>query len=313
MSRGFVVVPRRPGADAAILHLFARELPQDRIGWRRWHNGTLMDPNFCTEGCLVALDQGRVVGVIVVSRAVEGISHLGVMAVDRAYRRRGIGLSLWQRARGWCGEAGAHTILADGMLPHLFIPGIDEKAHEGAGSALKRWGFTPEPSVWSMHRDLDTWEHLKTERWIREGLTIGPIPPAYRHDLLRFADEEFGSGWTRAARETWIRASRLPKVLGIYDDQNVWGMTVVGGYGEPLGRLGPIGVGKALRGRGWGSLLLRYSLSYMASHGVQRAFFLHCNEGTAAYQMYLRNGFEPDRRFVPHRYRFDGGTTHTGL
>lgn len=300
----FTVELRRPDDDPAILRLWKRELPQDWVGYRRWYHGVLLDPRFSNDRCLVARERGQVIGAAIVSTGGGAESHLGVIMVDARHRRRGVGSLLWERIRLECLDHRVQTIVADGIPPYVFIPGVDSVRHEGATAAFQHWGFRPESAVWSMHRDLETEDRLEpfNPLWRRDGLTIGPIPFELRSHLLSMAVTEFGGGWARAARETWLRRSRIPRVLGIYDGNGVYGMVVVGGYGEPLGRLGPIGVRRSLRGGGWGATLLKYTLRYLAAHGARRAFFLHCDDESPAYHMYLRYGFERDRRFCPYRY-----------
>lgn len=308
MNGSWDVDVRRSEDDRHILNLWQQQLPQDWVGWSRWYDGVLLDTNFLNRGCFVVRQQEKVLGFAIASKAVNGQCHLGVIAVDASYVERGIGTGLWEYVKQWAVANGVRTIQADGMLPHIFIPGIDEAHHLGASEAFRKWGFQPAPVVWSMHCDLESWKPLASpgETWNTDGMTVGPIPDALRAHALEIAQAAFGAGWVRAARETWMMGHRFPRVLGVYEGDQVYGLAVVGGHNEPVGRLGPIGLVDSQQGKGLGSRLLQYTLRYMKTLGAPQAYFLHCDDGTPAYRMYLKSGFVADRRFVPHVYQVEG-------
>lgn len=296
---------RHPNDDVRILNLWQQRLPQDWVGWTGWYDGVLLDTNFSNRACFVVRQGQEVLGIAIASKPVHGQCHLGVIAVEANSAEKGIGTCLWQHVKQWAVENGVHTIKADGLLPHIFIPGIDETHHRGAPEAFRKWGFQPEPVVWSMHCDLGSFKPLASpeETWSTDGFTIGPIPDALRSHALETTQAAFGAGWVRAARETWLMGHRFPRVLGVYEADQVYGLSVVGGHNEPVGRLGPIGVVASQQGKGLGFRLLQYTLRYMKTLGEQQAYFLHCDDATPAYRMYLKSGFVTDRRFVPQVYR----------
>ncbi|PSR25568.1 MAG: hypothetical protein C7B47_11815 [Sulfobacillus thermosulfidooxidans] len=284
----------------AILRLWASALPVDWIGRERFYTGLLCDPAFRDDSLWVAKTRGRhVVGFALISAPTPQGRKMGAIAVEAAYRGQGIGTRLWHAV---CATVNpAESLRVDGIFPHVFIPGVDRTHYAPAWQWFLRRGCQPEHPIVAMERLLDDTPiepQITLPKKLAANVYVGILPRWLRHRALETA-RSFGSGWERAVRETWQHACRPERVLGIYTATEVLGISVVGGYGEPLGRLGPIGVVPAVRGQGWGKALLQYTLRYMRTHAVSRAYFLHCVEGSPAYHLYRHQGFHVIRTFVP--------------
>ncbi|MHB1612414.1 MAG: hypothetical protein ACYCT0_12075 [Sulfobacillus sp.] len=85
------------------------------------------------------------------------------------------------------------------------------------------------------------------------------MPKIFRFHSLAVA-RAFGVGWERALRQTWIQDRRPERVLRLHTRTQVWGLSVVGGYGDPLGRMAPFSVIPQARGHWWGEALLGFTL-----------------------------------------------------
>lgn len=288
-----------PRDYAGVLRLWAAALPLDWIGTHRFYTGLLCDPLFAPDSLWVAKDGHHIAGFLLVSACVNGVRKLGAMAVDAQYRMRGVGTLLW----GALSDTAqlCDRILLDGIFPYVFIPGVDRAAYAAAWQWFLHQGCHPSIPVVAMARSLEDVRILATvSRPVKldPGTYLGILPKHLRAQSLAIA-RSFGAGWERALRETWLQDHHPDRVIGLYTREKIWGLSVVGGYGEPLGRLGPIGVIAEARGHGWGGSLLHYTLQYMRTYHVDTAYFLHCTEGIPAYHMYRKQGFSVTRTFVP--------------
>ena len=131
----FAVRPARPSDTRAMAELFAAVAAE--------RDGIATEPPVDLEertavftrtvsGSIVAVAGGRVVGLLHVEASRHGFGEIG-MAVDRAWRGRGVGSALVRTAVDWARGAGLHKLCLE-VFPH-----------NAAGIALyRRAGFTEE-------------------------------------------------------------------------------------------------------------------------------------------------------------------------
>ena len=131
----FAVRPARPSDTRAMAELFAAVAAE--------RDGIATEPPVDLEertavftrtvsGSIVAVAGGRVVGLLHVEASRHGFGEIG-MAVDRAWRGRGVGSALVRTAVDWARGAGLHKLCLE-VFPH-----------NAAGIALyRRAGFTDE-------------------------------------------------------------------------------------------------------------------------------------------------------------------------
>ena len=131
----FAVRPARPSDTRAMAELFAAVAAE--------RDGIATEPPVDLEertavftrtvsGSIVAVAGGRVVGLLHVEASRHGFGEIG-MAVDRAWRGRGVGSALVRTAIDWARGAGLHKLCLE-VFPH-----------NAAGIALyHRAGFTEE-------------------------------------------------------------------------------------------------------------------------------------------------------------------------
>lgn len=285
-----------------ILEIWADQLPRDWIGYDRMAKYVLSDPLIGLDSWWVVVASDQVIGFMVVSRPVNKMVHVGAVAVRRQWQHQGFGRLLWDTVRDDLYQRGTQFVKFDGIFPHIFIPGVDRQTYPAAFQWLVDEGLVQLNAVVAMQKPLHQEPILDVaaeDVWRHSGVMIGKIPESLRGQAIWVAEKQFGSGWARALRETWLEGREPERVLGLFTHDEVLGVSVVGGYGQPIGRLGPIGVVKELRGQGMGVRLLDYTLAYMHTYNAPMAYFLHCDVGIPAYTMYLNRGFHITRTFVP--------------
>jgi GNAT superfamily N-acetyltransferase len=186
-------------------------------------------------------DDGAISGVSVTCGRV-----MRLIAVDPAYRRRGIGSQLiYSSGRG-------HVAFAE--AGNYFTPGIVE-------SDIATRAF------FAKHRFIE-------ERWT-SNLETTDLPASIPNGVQRVSDESrgrvldfvtqhFGGAWRFECEKAGER------LFFIEHDGAIAGFSAHDANNRGLGFFGPTGVAESMRGRGFGTLLLRASLADLRSMGYAR-------------------------------------------
>ena len=238
-----------------------------------------------------------VVRVYEESPAIRGVAVtcgnvLRLIAVDPEYRRRGIGSALMS-AEGGARSAEENHRSAPASSPselqtppsppppprsELHAPRSPLRAPRSPlRVAFAEAGNYFTPGV--IQSDTGTRAFLKEHRFIEERWTsnlettrlpeVGPSEAqrasgANRNRVLEFVANEFGAAWhfecdNAGERLFFIEHNGVIAGFAAYDANN-----------RGLGFFGPTGVAESMRGRGFGTLLLRASLAALRAHGYSR-------------------------------------------
>ena len=196
--------------------------------------------------------------------AVECGKYLRLIAVDRDFRRRGIGSALLR--------ACAAVTVAGAEPGNYFTPGIVE-SDAGTMSFLTAHAFAEGHETWTLHVETPGRE-----------TPHNPVKTGVTEALIEFVRREFGEVWgfevARAQSAVWID--------GV-------GFAAVEANNRGLGTFGPSGVAKGHRRMGHGRTLLLAALGELARLGYRQAVI----PWTDALDFYRRScGAEPAHRFV---------------
>jgi len=196
----------------------------------------------------------------VVGAAVRCGKWLRVLAVDRAFRRQGIGTALLK-------DANATVIAAE--PGNYFTPGVLDTQF------FEKRGYRETARTWNLIAD-----------------TLPEPPQATiatdRERALDFIEREFGRIWR-------FEAAKATTIFIEEHDGEIAGFAAHDANNRGLGFFGPTGVKKELRGRGIGCRLLRASLSDLRRLGHQTAVI----PWTGALEFYDRCcGAKPANQFV---------------
>lgn len=168
---------------------------------------------------------------------------LRLIAVAPEHRRKRIGSSLLR-------DAGSTIRVIFAEPGNYFTPGVVESDY-GTRAFFRSHAFIE--SRWT--NDLEATslpENIDLQR------------PQDRNDFVRFVEREFGSIWrfeAEKAFEDGERAFYLPNIgFSVHDVNN-----------RGLGTFGPTGVAQEMRGKGFGTRLLRASLADLRRLGYERA------------------------------------------
>lgn len=301
------ISPFQPGDLDGVVSLLNREMTADPTASANFQRRVLLDLNFNPSGAPVAKDGDKVVGFMcgmVRKYLMEDQTpdtdrgFITLLAVDRDYRRQGIGTRLWEQVRSYFKERGAKTAIVGTFAPNYFVPGVDQVAYADAIEFFKKQGFTMPVTVLSMDSNL---LELKTPDWIvekeaklvSEGVTFEVFRPEHTLPLIDHLRECFPGDWQRYLRESMVR-----KTMGHFDRGEIY---VAMHEGKCLGfcqheneRFGPFGVDDRERGRGIGAVLLLKCLHGMKALAIHNAWFMSTTDDAA--KVYIHGGFRETRR-----------------
>ncbi|MEN6520292.1 MAG: GNAT family N-acetyltransferase [Armatimonadota bacterium] len=304
--------PFEPSDLEAVAALLEKTLVADRIPSGLFQRKVLLDPNFDSNGALVAVEDGEVAGFvlgIVRKLPIEDQipdfdrSWITLIAVDPSHQGNGIGMELLRCLEPYLKEKRSTSVWVSPYAPNYFTPGVDVNAYPGAVGFFKKNGFEEVYRPLSMDASLPG---LKTPEWVSEkeqqlakaGVSVEQFNPGHILPLLEFVRAEFAGDWQRYVRETMSRVSSdrdFPNSLWIAAEKDR-----VLGFAQHEGeRFGPFGVAVKERGRGIGAVLLFRCLYAMRDKGLHNAWFMWTDDKAA--KLYQQAGFVESRRYVVMR------------
>lgn len=295
-----------------MLRLLRRTLPQEPITEASFVRRALLDPNFDEEGALVARDEtGEIVGFLLALRRRRPLEDgppdldrgwITLFAVAPEARRQGISTRLFDQAERWLHLQGCTAVWISPYAPGYWTPGVDEAAYPEALDFLKARGYVSLLRPLSMDAcltggwEVPEWVRARVRKLAEGGIVLTGFNACYVPALTGFLKAEFPGDWQRYLRETMleIAADRRPseEILLAFEGERLVGFAQSEGE-----RFGPFGVGRAVRGRGVGAILLFEALAGMRARGRHNAWFLWTDDATAD-RLYRAAGFRETRRYA---------------
>jgi mycothiol synthase len=296
---------------AGVLAVLAEAMPTDAISEQRFTRQVLLDPNFRSEGAVVAKLGDQVVGFcLAIARQVplenavpdSDRGYVTLLVVGSRFRRQGVGTQLLAKAEEFLRALGRQIVMVSSYAPNYFIPGVDVKCYEGALALFGKRGYAEVYRPLAMQTDL--WL-MTTPEWVREkerglskeGIEVVDFNSGIAVPLLEFARQEFPGDWVRVVRETSARILQgdSPTRLMAAIDTSTESVVAFSHFENE--RFGPIGVAASQRGRCLGQVLMYRTLEAQRQAGFRAAWFLWSDDKTAA-RIYSAAGFKETRRFA---------------
>ena len=293
-----------------IVRLWNKCCTFDPICIERFRKQALYDDNFDCDLCWIALDDKKPVGfVLATKRKVPFLERglepdkgwINVIFVDPEYQNRGIGERLYGIVEAKLKKLGVRTIILAAYSPNYFFGGVDEINYPEAASFFLKMGYKRGEHHYSMGKDISEFSYSqqvieKKETAEKEGYRFIHFKNEYSIELLEFLKREFDSGWKRNALIAMKKGIAEDVILLMVNKENsICGFSMSAIDDNPK-RFGPIGVAKSIRDKGYGSVLLEYSLNEMKERGIDNIFFMTTDE--RGKNFYERNGFYTIRNMV---------------
>lgn len=232
------------------------------------------------------------------------VGWIDAIAVLGNQQKRGIGSALLTWAEDWLRAQGCTRFRLGGSL-HPFTPGYPTELGN-ANFFLKR-GYTErtggEPT-WDVARDLSDYRITRP----RADVTIRPAQPGEANALLEFFQREFPGRWRYEFVEFLRDGGRMSDYVVLLTARGIDGFARITledserplerfylhRLPKPWGQLGPIGVSRDARGKGYGGALLDAGLSYLHAQGVRGCVI----DWTGLVEFYGKFGFKPYRQYA---------------
>jgi GNAT superfamily N-acetyltransferase len=236
------------------------------------------------------------------------VGWIDAIAVMPAFQRQGIGSALLSWAEGWlAGQGCTHSRLGASLRP--FAPGLPVQL--GTEAVFRAWGYgerSESSYVWDVARDLSSYDARSGLAPLASDIRILPAWPGQEEALMAFLWREFPGRWRFEWQELVREGERLADVMLLWTGRGVDGfcrMTTEDSrrpierfymhrLPRPWGQLGPIGVSRDCRGRGYGAALMDAALRHLKSSGVRGCVV----DWTDLIEFYAGFGFEPYRQYV---------------
>ena len=302
--------------ETAVVELWNRCCVFDALNAAKFRRQAILDDNFDAELSWLAIDEesdNKLVGFIYgthrkfpyLERGLEPEKGwINVMFVDASYRGRGIGGALLSKCEDALCALGVKEIILGAYSPNYFFWGVDTGNYREAVQFFEDKGYVEVSEHYSMCKDLHGYQipeaiEKKKREAEKAGYRFIPFDYSYTLDLLEFLRDEFGGGWKRNALQAMQKGiAEDVLIIAIDKDNNICGCCNRAIDGNPM-RFGPIGIAKAHRNAGIGTVLLDYALYEMSKKGIYHMFFVTTDEPGRRY--YERQGLKVFRTFSEYR------------
>lgn len=273
--------------EEQIIPLWNRCMVRDIITTERFHKQVLLDENFDSAGCQVALAGERIVGFCLGIRRRYPYYDLGLekdkgwitmLFVDQDHRRNGIATELVTRCERFLRNAGVERVQVSPYVPNYFIPGVDIDAYADAYSLFEKLGYATVEKIYGMERSLldfypDGEMERKCQRLEKQGVCIKKFHPRYIVSLLEFLRRDYPGDLFRVALEKLKRSIESNEIYIAVKGDDVVGFSHFEGD-----HFGPFAIAQAYMGRGIGPCLYYRTALAMKEEG-QRYLWLAWTTG----------------------------------
>lgn len=235
------------------------------------------------------------------------VGWIDAIAVHPSCQRQGLGAELLNQAEGWLTEQGCIRVRLGGSL-HPFAPGLpDELATEDFFSGRGYFPRAGSADEWDVARGKDN--PVQVPAFVETNGTSA-VRPARIKDIQSMRElfaREFPGRWQFEFEEFLREGGRMSDYLvhdgldsidgfarlTFEDSERPIERFFMNGLARPWGQLGPIGVSKHQRGKGYARAMLEYGLTYLQDQGAQ-SFLI---DWTSLLALYGKFGFKPYRKY----------------
>lgn len=273
MKQPFEIKTGWPEDAGGVARFLDRNFDFDRMTTGLLEEKLFEDPMADPGLCFSAYRNEALVGFLyAVRRDIRGeaFGYVKLMAVDQAYRRKGIGTALYQAAEESLVAKGATKIRIYDVPLNYFMPGIDPRYTPALCMAWKL-GFKQFGESVNMVTDLaaSDWSTKKEEQMLlAKGIEVRRATKEDKKELFSLLAEE----WLLWQNEAGMALKNDPPSAHIaLKNGRIKAFSLHNANNKGTGWFGPMGTHADLRGLGMGSLLLKRCLKDMQEEGHRTA------------------------------------------
>lgn len=266
------------------------------------------DENVCKQASAIAVDdENHVVGFVVAKIYQEALDvsmsqttgWIQVLLVDQNHRNKGIGTKLLANAETYLKDAGAKQILL-GRDPWHYFPGIPT-GFEETKSWFEHKGYANDGTEHDLIRQYNANDQMHIPEV--DGVEFKVLELEDKQPFLDFLHRCFPGRWEYEARHYFEKGGtgrefailkKGQQVIGfcrINDEksfliaQNVYWSPLFNGE---LGGVGPLGIDRNERGRGYGLAVVEAGIGFLRERGVSRIVI----DWTGLVDFYSKLGYD---------------------
>lgn len=266
-------------------------------------------PGLAQEGRLALVD-GQAAGVALASAVVMegpfcGQAWVDVLAVAPRFQRCGAGSALLAWAEDWLAGQGGMVARIGGSL-NPFAAGLPLELDHQDFFRARGYDVDAQHFEWDVARSLKDYRTLYPTPL--PGADLRPLQPGQEGELIAFLEREFPGRWQYEVENFFRIGGRATDFMVLRTEIGLDGfcwMTFADsarpldrfymrGLPEPWGQLGPLGVGRGCRGRGFGGALIDAAACHLKSRGIDGSLI----DWTSLLDLYGKFGYRPYRQYL---------------
>jgi GNAT superfamily N-acetyltransferase len=256
----------------------------------------------------LALRDGEALGFVIVSAVIDDpsikIGWVDAIAVHPKAQKCGLGSTLMDWAEAWLAEKGCAKARLGGGL-RAFTHGLPSTLQEDFFTKRGYQRRESEQLEWDIARTLDDYQPTFPQP---AGAVIAPMQSGQEPLLLEFMTREYPGRWQYEVEVFIADGGRPSDYLLLFVDGHVEGFCrltledserpierfYMHRLPHPWGQFGPLGLSRAMRGRGLGGYLIDFATLHLKSLGVRGCLI----DWTNLLDFYAKIGFTPYREYI---------------
>jgi GNAT superfamily N-acetyltransferase len=259
-----------------VVALWNQCLPRDEISLTIFRRKVILDPNFDSRGCYVAVASNHIVGFLLSVRRRYPYYDLGlesgkgwitVFFVHPEWQRQSIASMMLKLAEQFLGGLSVKEVFVSDYTPNYFLPGVDLDAYSCGHHFLQAHGYKKVQNVYGMGGSLvDFTIPAEMEEVFQKlaeaGFSFSLFQPAHTLKVLEFLRRFYPGDLFRVALERLTENPESDEILvALKGDEIV-------GFSHFLDeRFGPFGIHPEYTGRGLGPMLYYHTVQQMRKKG----------------------------------------------
>jgi len=300
--------------NPAAIHVWNAALPEFPMNERFFRYNTLPAPGEVQQGRAI-LRGGEMLGfALAACQPGSSLGWVSALAVHPRYQHQGLGSSLLAWAENWLKAQNVRRIRLGASLkpfapglPLPLVPAPQPEAEPHAAFFLQRGYLIPrqQPYEYDTARDLQNYRRQTAEL---ESVAVLPLSPQLAPSLDDFLLREYSGRWHAEYQQFLAENGNFSDYLVLLVAGQLQGFcrTTYETSERPLerfypqrlprpwGQMGPLGVSKAVRGKGLGALLIDSAAAHLAAQGIRGCVI----DWTTLTALYARFGFQPYHRYL---------------
>lgn len=230
------------------------------------------DPDWMPEGALMCRYGNVLIGFMQgVMRHISGThyAYIKLMAVDKAYRRKGIATLLYAKLEAIFIKNKADVVRIYDVPLNYFMPGIDPRYTPALCWAMRK-GFERFGDTSNLDVDLNqNWNTFDEELALKlDNIDIRRARLDEKAAVLKFVEDKWAL-WRNEVEEAF--KDEQPSIHIALCNGELKAFSAHNGNNKGMGWFGPMGTDPDLRGKGIGAILLKRCLNDMKEMGLAHA------------------------------------------